>query len=199
MILWSESGNWCHYWRSDSGYYWRHRVFYNTRIGLYRTLSFYNSKNFELYWGAVFFKDLLTHFLDFWSQIGAEIVVTTKQEVKRKSEWFCSVKFFHSNLEVQWENGVWTKIRFLASDFLFTYGNFTLIFTVFFQLFGSYFFLNCFSNPFVVGFRPSFLFEPNVYFSLVAHMRHFDIAFSVFLIFYLIFFYFLELVFPIHS
>ena len=41
------------------------------------------------------------------------------------------VTFFRSKFQVEWENGVWTKIRFLASGFLFTCGNFTLIFTVF--------------------------------------------------------------------
>ena len=58
---------------------------------------FLQFKEFELYWGAVFFiffKDLFTHFHDFWSQIGVVILVTPKQEMERKSEWFCGVKFF---------------------------------------------------------------------------------------------------------
>ena len=56
------------------------------------------------------------------------ILVTPKQEVERKSEWFCGVNFFNSNFKVEWENSVWTKIRFLASGFLFRCGILTLIF-----------------------------------------------------------------------
>ena len=104
-------------------------------------LGFLQFKEFELYWGAVFFfLRSVTHFHDFWSQIGVVILVTPKQEVERKSEWFCGVNFFRSNFKVEWENGVWTKIRFLGSDFLFTCGNFTLIFTVFFSIFWIGFF-----------------------------------------------------------
>ena len=110
--------------------------------------------------------------------------------MERKSEWFCGVNFFRSNFKVEWENGVWTKIRFLGSDFLFTCGNFTLIFTVFW-FFGSDFFLNGFPNPFTALSRPSFLFELNFNFSTVVffvHMRHFDIDFLFFFcFFYLIF------------
>ena len=87
------------------------------------------------------------------------ILVTPKQEMERKSEWFCGVKFFRSNFKVEWEYGVWTKIRFIGSGFLFTCGNFTLIFTVFFRFFGSDFFLNGFSKPFIVRSRSSFLFS----------------------------------------
>ena len=46
------------------------------------------------------FFDLFTHFHDFWSQIGVVILVTPKQEMERKSEWFCGVKFFCSSFEV---------------------------------------------------------------------------------------------------
>ena len=42
---------------------------------------------------------------------GVVILVTSKQEVVPKSEWFCGVKFFRSNFQVKWEIGVWTKIR----------------------------------------------------------------------------------------
>ena len=43
-------------------------------------------------------------------------LVRPKQEVEQKSEWFSGVKFC-SNFKIEWENGVWTKIRFLASGF----------------------------------------------------------------------------------
>ena len=89
-----------------------------------------------------------------------------KQEVERKSEWFCGVKFFRSKFKAEWENGVWTKIRFLASGFLFTCGNFTLIFTVFFRFFGSDFFVNGFPNPFIVRSRSNFLFSQWKFFEL---------------------------------
>ena len=92
------------------------------------------------------------------------ILVTRKQEVERKSEWFCGSKFFRLNFKVEWENGVWTKIHFLASGFLFTCGNFTLIFTVF-QFFGSVF-LNGFPNPFIVRSGSSFRFSQWKFFEL---------------------------------
>ena len=94
------------------------------------------------------------------------ILVTPKQEVERKSEWFCGVNLFCSIFKVECENGVWTKIRFLGSCFLFTCGNFTLIFTVF-SIFWIGFFLNGFPNPFKAHSRPSFLFEINFHFSLM--------------------------------
>ena len=37
--------------------------------------------------------------------------------MEQKSEWFCGVNFFRSKFKVEWENGVWTKIRFRASVF----------------------------------------------------------------------------------
>ena len=72
-------------------------------------------------------------------------MVTPKQEMERKSEWFCGVKFFRSNFKVEWENGVWTKFRFLGSGFLFSCDNYTLIFTFFYFL-DRVFFLNGFPN-----------------------------------------------------
>ena len=71
-------------------------------------------------------------------------------------------------LKVEWESGFWTKIRFLGSVFLFTCGNFTLIFTVF--LF--YFCLNCFLNSFIVHSRPSLLFELSLHFSFLVFCSH---------------------------
>ena len=102
---------------------------------------------------------------DFWSQIGVVILVTPKQEVEWKREWLCGVKFFCSKFKVEWENGVWTKIRFLASGFLFTCGNFTLIYTVF-SIFWIGFFSKWFPNPFIVRSRSSFLFSQRKFFEL---------------------------------
>ena len=82
--------------------------------------------------------------------------------MERKSEWFCGVNFFRSKFKSEW---FWTKIRFLASGFLFTCGNFTLIFTVF-SIFGSIFFLNGFANPLIVRSRFSFLFSQWKFFEL---------------------------------
>ena len=96
---------------------------------------FLQFKEFELYWGSVFFfSDLFTYFHDFWSQIRVVVLVTPYQEVERKSEWFCGVKFYRSNLEVEWENGVWTKIPFLASGF-FVHMRHLLWFLLFFRFF----------------------------------------------------------------
>ena len=54
---------------------------------------FLQFKEFELYWGAVFFK-MFTHFHVFWSQIGVVIVVTPKQEMERKASGFAAWNFF---------------------------------------------------------------------------------------------------------
>ena len=132
---------------------------------------FYNSKNLNCIGALSFFKDLFTHFNDFWSQIEVVILVTSKQEIKRKSKWFCGVQFYHSNFKVEWENGVCAKVRFLASGFLFICGYFTLVFTVF-RFFEQDFFLNGFPNPFIVHSRPSFLLESNLHFSLVVFCSH---------------------------
>ena len=93
------------------------------------------------------------------------ILVTPKQEMERKSEWFCGVKFFRSNFKVEWEYGVWTKFRFIGSGFLFTCGNFTLIFTVF-SIFWIRFFCKWFFNSFIVSSRSSFLFSQWKFFEL---------------------------------
>ena len=68
-------------------------------IGL--LLVFLQFKEFELYWGAVFFYDLFTHFHDFGSQIVVVILVTPKQEKVRKGGWFYGVKFFCSNFKAE--------------------------------------------------------------------------------------------------
>ena len=99
-----------------------------------------------------FFYDLFTRYHNFWSQISVVFSVTPKQETERKSEWFCGVSFFCSKLEVEWEKGVWTKIRFLASSFLFTFANFTLVFNVFFFDFWIGFFSKWFSQSIISSF-----------------------------------------------
>ena len=48
------------------------------------------------------------------------------------------------------------KFAFSLVVFLFTFGSFTLIFTVFFRFFGSDFFLKRFPNQFIVDSRSSF-------------------------------------------
>ena len=47
-------------------------------------------KEFELYWGAVFFSDLFTLFHDFSKCFDVVILVTPKQEVEQKSECFAA-------------------------------------------------------------------------------------------------------------
>ena len=49
---------------------------------------------FPEFFRLCFFQDLFTHFHDFLNQIGVVILVTPKQEIERKSEWFCGVIFF---------------------------------------------------------------------------------------------------------
>ena len=109
--------------------------------------------------------------------------------MERKSECFCGVNFFRFNFKVEWENGVWTNIRFLASDFLFTCGN-LLWFLLFFRFFGSDFF-KWFSRSNLSSV------EPNFHFSLVVFCSHAEFWhwFSVFFKFFIWFYW--EMVFPI--
>ena len=53
-------------------------------------------------------------------------------------------EIFKSYFKVEWEIGVWTKIRFLASDFLFTCGNFNFDFYCFFNFLDRIVFLMVF-------------------------------------------------------
>ena len=54
---------------------------------------FYNSKNLNCN-GTLYFLRSVHTFSSVGSQIGVVILVTSKQEMERKSEWFCGVKFF---------------------------------------------------------------------------------------------------------
>ena len=98
--------------------------------GYYSAPNFFTIQRIWIVLGRCLFLRSV-HTFSWFLKSNWSILVTPKQEVERKSEWFCGVKFFRSKFKVEWENGVWTKIRFLASGFLFTCGNFTLIFTVF--------------------------------------------------------------------
>ena len=106
-------------------YFWSNRYYLGALL-FCNSKNFYNSKNLNCFGALSFFKDLFIYFREFWSQIGVVILVTPKQEMERKSE--CS--FFALNLKWS-KKPVWTKIHFLASNFLFRCGNFALIFTVF--------------------------------------------------------------------
>ena len=92
------------------------------------------------------------------------ILVKPEQELERKSEWFCGVKFC-SKFNVEWENGVWTKIRFLASGFVHM-RHFRFDFYSFSIFWIGFFFLNGFPNPFIVRSWSSFLFSQWKFFEL---------------------------------
>ena len=99
-----------------------------------------------------FFYDLFTHFHDFLSQIGVVILVTPKQEEEKKSKWFCGVKLFSSNFNVESQTGFRTKIRFLAGGFFFVHmRHFDMDFGFFFtfsDLFFKKWFLRLTHSPF---------------------------------------------------
>ena len=91
-------------------------------IGL--LLVFYNSKNLNCIGALSFFKICSHVFMilksNWSSDFGhAETANGAKNRVLLRHEFFCS------SFKVEWENGVWTKIRFLGSGFFFTCGNFT--------------------------------------------------------------------------
>ena len=64
-------------------------------------LFFKKSKNLNCIGVLSFFEYPFIQFYDFSSQIGDVILVTLKQEVERKREWFSGVKCFHSNFKVE--------------------------------------------------------------------------------------------------
>ena len=63
-----------------------------------------------------------------------------KQEMDQQSKWFCGLKFFCSNVKVDWESSVCSKIRFLVSGFFVQLRQFHFGFYCSFQFFGSDFF-----------------------------------------------------------
>ena len=85
--------------------------------------------------------------------------------------------------------------------FLFTCGNFTLIFYSFFDFLDRIFFLNGFPNPFKAHSRPSFLCELNFHFSLVVFLFTCGIFTLIFCFFFLFFYqnFLKNVFFSIHS
>ena len=123
-------------------------------IGL--LVVFYNSKDLNFIGRCLFLRSVHTFswFLKSnWSQ-RVLIVNTPKQKVEHKSKWFCGVEVFHSNFNVEWENGVWTKICFLTSGCL--HPAISLWFLLVFRFFGFNSLLNGFPHPFIVHSRPRF-------------------------------------------
>ena len=142
--------------------------------------NFFSSNRFRSSSGYVFFK-ICSHIIRILkSNLSGDFLVAPKQEVERKSEWFCGVKLFRSKFKVVWENGVWTKIRFLATGFLLTCGIFTLIFTVF-SICLNGFFLSGFPNPLIGHSRPSFFWTKLLFLAWFFHMLQFDLDFRFFL------------------
>ena len=74
--------------------------------------------------------------------------------------------FFRFKFKVEWENGVWTKIRFLASGFFVHMRQFDFDFYCFFVFLDRIFFSMVFSHPFIVRARSSFLFSQWKFFVL---------------------------------
>ena len=86
--------------------------------------------------------------------IGVMILVAPKQEMERKSEWFCGVIFFRSNFKVEWEVGVWKKFAF-SLMVLCSHAAISLWFLLFFRFF-LIGFSNGFPNPFIVHWWSEF-------------------------------------------
>ena len=122
---------------------------YYTILSQQAIIQFFHSyflqfKEFELYWGAVFLRFVHTFSWFLKSNCSSDFGhAETGSEPKKRVVLRCD--FFHFNFKVEWKNGVRTKIRFLASNFLFTCVNFTLIFAGFFSIFWiGFFFLMLF-------------------------------------------------------
>ena len=83
-----------------------------------------------------------------------------------KASRFAAWNFFALNLKWSEKTVFEQKFAFSLVVFLFTCGNFTLIFTVFSIFWIGFYFLNGFPNPFIVPSRPSFLFSQWNFFEL---------------------------------
>ena len=107
--------------------------------------------------GTLSFLKICTLFLYFWSQIGVGILVTPKEEVVRKNECFCGVKFFCSNFK---EKTVFEQ----KFAFLLVVCSHAAILFDFYCFFDFSEWINGFPNPFIVYSRPSFSVWPKFLF-----------------------------------
>ena len=126
--------------------------------------------------GEVHFLKICSHiFMIFWRQIGEVILVPPKQEVERKSEWFCGVKFVHSNFKADWENSFEQKFAFSIVVFVHVRQFHFDFYCFFFFDFWIRFFSKRFSQSIHRSLKASiFLFEPNLSFYLVVFWSHSD-------------------------
>ena len=92
------------------------------------------------------------------------ILVTPKQEVERKSEWFCGVKFFRSKFK-EVRKRCLNKNSLSRLWFFVHMRQFRFDLYCFFDFFGLDF-LNGFPNPFIVRFWSNFLFSQWNFFEL---------------------------------
>ena len=90
-------------------------------------------------------------------------MVKPKQEMKRKGEWFCGVKFLSSEKTVFEQKFAFSLVVFCSHAAISLW--FLLFFFSIFLI--GFFFLNGFPNPYIVHSRASFLLESNLHFSLV--------------------------------
>ena len=88
-------------------------------------------------------------------------MVTPKQEMERKSEWFCGVKFFRSNFKLSQKTVFEEKFAFSLVVFC-SHAAISLGILLCFSIFGPIFFLNGFPNSFIVRSRPSFCLNQNL-------------------------------------
>ena len=129
--------------------------FYNSKnLNCIKALSFFTIQRIWILLGRCLFFKICSHiFIIFEVKLEWWFWSRRNRKWSKKNEWFCGVIFFRSNFKVEWENGVWTKFRFLASGFLFTCVNFTL---VFFLIFWIGFFSKWFSQSIHSSFQVLF-------------------------------------------
>ena len=108
-------------------------------------------------------------------------MITPKQEVERKSEWFCGVNFFALILKYSEKTVLEQKFGFSVVVFC-SHAAISLWCLLFFD-FSKRIFSRWFSQSIHSHSRPSFLFNLNFHFSQVVfcvHMLHFGIDFLFF-------------------
>ena len=130
---------------------WWNWFFFHSRhsfsAGYFSAPFLLQCNEFELYWGAVFSVHTFSWFLK-WNWTSDFGHAETGSGVKFFAawngfeKWHCGVKFLRSNFKLEWENGVWTKFRFLASGFFVHFDVYCI------SIFWIGFFINGFPSPF---------------------------------------------------
>ena len=122
-------------------------------------LGFLQFKDFELYWGAVFFKICSHIFMIFEVRLEKWFWSRRNKKWSEKASGFAAWIVFALNLKYSEKIVFERKFAFSLVVFCSHAAIWLLVFTFFFDFLDRIFFLNGFPNPFIVRSWSSFLFS----------------------------------------